>query len=142
MKKIIDGRRYDTDTAKMLGSDSFGARNDFSFWEEELYRKNTGEYFLHGYGGPMTRYAEAVDNNSWTWGERIFPLTIDAARKWAEDHLNADEYEKIFEVTEDSKKTVTFSLPEDAIEKIKQISGETRRPMSEILAEIIRKYRP
>ena len=142
MKKIINGRRYDTDSAKALAEASYSNRSDFNFWEETLYRKSTGEFFLYGEGGPASRYAQAVGQNSWSGGERIMPLSTEEAKKWAEENLSGEEYEKIFEVTEDSKKVVTFSLSEDVIEKIKQISGETRRPMSEILADMIRNYRP
>ena len=138
MKKIINGRRYDTASAKELGSNSYSNRSDFNFWEETLYRKSTGEFFLYGEGGPASRYAQAVGQNSWSGGERIMPLTTQEAQSWAEKNLSGDEYEKIFEVTEDSKKTVTFSLPEDAIEKIKREASGKNVSLSEYVAQVIR----
>ena len=63
MKKVINGKRYDTDTATLMGSDSFSNSRDFRHWIEELYRKNNGEYFLYGKGGAMTKYAKAVAAN-------------------------------------------------------------------------------
>ena len=49
MKKIIKGKVYDTDTARELASWANGGNwRDFSHLEETLYRKKTGEYFLHG----------------------------------------------------------------------------------------------
>lgn len=45
MKKIINGRRYDTDRAKEVGYDYYSNPGDFSYWRETLYRKNTGEFF-------------------------------------------------------------------------------------------------
>ena len=47
MKKIINGRLYDTGTAKEIGcyENGYGA-GDFRYYYESLYRKRTGEYFL------------------------------------------------------------------------------------------------
>ncbi len=97
MKRIIKGKKYDTETATKLGyACSNASRNDFSFWEEELYRKKTGEYFMYAFGGPATGYAELCGNNCWKSGERIYPLTIEKAKEWAERYLDVDEYEEIF----------------------------------------------
>lgn len=68
---------------------------DFSFWEEELYKKKTGEFFLHGTGGPMSKYREYICG-AYTEGEKITPLTEDEARQWAEHRLDGFEYEEIF----------------------------------------------
>ena len=139
MKKIINGKRYDTDTAKLIGEDWYSNRTDFSYWREELYRKNTGEYFLHGEGGPNSRYAESVGQNTWSGGEKIIPLSIEAAQKWAEEHLSADEYEKVFGVVEEdtAKRTVTFSLPETVIEQLKQAAQKSGMTMSDYVAQAI-----
>lgn len=123
MKKIINGKLYDTDTARRLGDyDNGGSWSDFGHFEEALYVKKTGEYFLHGEGGPMTRYAVATGTNSWSGGERIMPLTYDEAAAWAEEHLDADAFMEIFgPVPEgDDKKNVTFYLPVDLINQLKR----------------------
>lgn len=140
MKKIINGRRYDTDSAKFLGSNSYGNLRDFHHWHEELYRKNTGEFFLYGKGGPMSRYAEAVDANSWCGGERIIPLTVEAAKKWAEENLEADDYEKIFEVEEDTqnKRVVSLSLTEDVIAVISNMAASMGITKSEVVERAIK----
>ena len=127
MRKIICGKLYDTEKAKELGFwCNAGSWRDFSHKEETLYRKKTGEFFLYGQGGPMTNYAEATGTNSWSGGERIMPLTFQEARKWAEEKLQADEYEAIFgEVTEDeSKIQVCYSLSVGTTEKIKRLAAE------------------
>ena len=52
MKQIINGKKYDTETAERLACEDAGLPvNDFAYWCEELYRKKTGEFFLHGEGG-------------------------------------------------------------------------------------------
>lgn len=139
MKKIINGKRYDTNTAQKMGAFYHLDRRDFHYFWETLYRKTTGEYFLYGEGGPASKYAETVGMNEWSGGEKIMPLTVDAAKKWAEDHLDADEYEKIFGEVDESreKKTVTFSLPVGTVEKIKRIAAEQGVSMSELIASLI-----
>ena len=97
MKKIIAGKKYDTETAKALGEywNGFGF-NDFAYVSETLYLKRTGEFFLHGVGGASSKYSQRIGNNSYCSGERIIPLSEAEAREWAEEHLECDEYEKIF----------------------------------------------
>lgn len=141
MKKIINGRRYDTETAKALGYDDYLYPSDFGYWAETLYRKNTGEFFLYGTGGPASKYAESIGMNQWSGGSKIIPLSVEAAQKWAEEHLSADEYEKIFgEVTEEEKRTATFSLPEDVIEMIKRGAAEKGVKLSEYVADCVKAF--
>lgn len=95
MKKIIGGRKYDTDTARVVGGTSCGHPGDLGFWSEELYQKKTGEFFLHGEGGPMSKYARRTGQNEWSGGEEIIPLTEKEAREWVEKYMS-EEYEEIF----------------------------------------------
>lgn len=142
MKKIINNKKYNTETAKKLGSDDYpGSVTDFNYWCETLYQKRTGEFFLHGEGHGMSRYAERTADG-WGWGEQIIPLSVDEARKWSEDHLDADDYEKIFgEVAEDdSKRTVTFSISEEAIELLTRMASETGKSKSQIIDELIKEH--
>lgn len=143
MKKIIDGKLYNTETAKFLGEDSYSNASDFAHWSEELYQKRTGEFFLYGEGGPMSRYAQTIGQNEWSGGEQIQPLTVENARQWAEEHLSADEYESIFgEIAEDdSKKTVTFSIATDAVEILSRLASETGKTKSELVEEMIRNHK-
>lgn len=97
MKKIINGKKYNTETAKAVGywSNNYSYR-DFNYCEETLYQKRTGEFFLYGNGGAMSKYSQSCGQNSWCGGENIIPMTENAAKKWAEKHLTTDEYEEIF----------------------------------------------
>jgi hypothetical protein len=114
MKKIINKKLYDTDTAKELAVwDNDYYPNDFNYAVERLYRKRTGEYFLYGSGGGMSRYAEHTPSG-WGWGQQIIPMTYDEAQTWAEEHLTADEYAEIFGMPDegdDSKTVITITLP-------------------------------
>ena len=92
--------------------------------------------------GPMSKYAESTGQNQWTGGERIIPLSLEAAQEWAEKHLDGDEYEEIFGAVEEdeSKKVVTFSLPESIIELIKQGSQAKKMTLSDYVAEAVKAY--
>lgn len=93
MKKIIKNKVYDTDTAQKVGYWWNGhPKNNFSCTEEELYKKRTGEYFIHGWGGGASPYAEAVGTSGFGAGEKIIPLSFEAAMAWAEEKLDADIY--------------------------------------------------
>jgi hypothetical protein len=121
MKKIINNKLYDTETAKLLGTwDNNILPTDFGYIEEALYKKRSGTYFLHGKGGPMTAYAKSTGQNSWTGGEKIIPISYDMARQWAEEKLSADDYEKIFDLTEDGRVNLVVSVSPSAREKGKQ----------------------
>ena len=101
MKRIINGRLYDTDTARNIGSwsNNFGA-GDFKSCTEVLYQKKTGEYFLFGSGGAMTSYARDAEDGGITGGSEIIPFSKSQAKNWAKEHLSAEEYLKLFDTTE------------------------------------------
>lgn len=131
MKKVINGKLYDTDTAQELGFDG-GNYNSFSEWHEELYRKRTGEFFLYGNGGPMSKYAESVGDNSWSGGSKIIPLSVDSAREWAEKHLSADEYGEIFGMPDEDgeKSTLCASISSAVISVARTKAAEKSMTLS------------
>lgn len=127
MKKIINGKCYDTEKAEFLGYwCNTGDTRDFYHIREKLYRKNNGEFFLFGSGGPCTEYAVSEGSNSWSGGSKIIPLTWNQARKWAEKYLDGDEYEGIFgEVAEDdSKTTIPVSLSTEILKRVEQNASQ------------------
>ena len=97
MKKIINGKKYDTETAKAVGTyDNGHSSSDFQWLEETLYLKKTGEFFLGGSGGAMTRYSRQCSDITFPGGWNIVPLSIMEAKQWGERHLDATAYEDIF----------------------------------------------
>lgn len=140
MKKIIRGLMYNTETAKEMGWWNNGySRNDFSYEEEHLFKKRTGEFFIYGWGGPKSKYARATGLNSWTGDSDITPITYEEAQKWAKEKLSADEYESIFgEVTEDGSRTAQlFSLSTIAVEKLRVMASKEGKSMSSIVEKMI-----
>ena len=140
MKKIINGKRYDTETAEKMASWDNGMYGSFGYVEETLYRKKTGEFFIYGKGGARSQYAELVGSNLWSDGSAIMPVSFKNAQKWAEEHLDGDEYEAIFgEVEEtDEKRTATFSLTEATIERIARIAADKGITKSEVIEQLIK----
>lgn len=93
MKKIIDGKLYNTETARKLGEyeNMMDVRN-LAYCYEALYLKKTGEYFLFGEGGPESIYGKPDGRNEWRGNWDIRPQTEESAKRWSEDYLDADEY--------------------------------------------------
>ena len=132
MKKIIKGKLYDTETAKQVGRyDNGKYTNDFGYFSEDLYQKRTGEFFIDGYGGAFTKY-DGI--------EKITPISYTEAQEWAEEHLDGDDYIEIFgEPEEDtSKRTISLSLTESTISKIKQGASKAGVSMSEYIEQMLR----
>lgn len=137
MKKVINGRLYNTDTAEKLGSwENMNDYRNFHYFSETMYRKRTGEFFLHGEGGPASPYHERVDQNSYMGGERIRPLTPEEAREWAEEHMDADDYQRIFgEVSEGEGRTVlSVSMDAAVAERIRRMAAEQGLSVSELIS--------
>lgn len=141
MVKIINGKKYSTETAERVGfySNSPG-RNDFHWEEENLFKKRTGEFFLFCEGGPASIYCTWIDSHNRTSGDKIIPLTFEEAREWAEEHLDAEEYEEIFGEVEESGETkgVMYSLPVAAIERVKRVAQERRCSASQVIEDLIK----
>ena len=82
MKKIINGKMYNTETAKEIGS-----------WNNGRYRS---DFYYVGEGGAASRYAERCGGNSTCFGEDIIPLSSQDAKEWVERKLDADAYVELF----------------------------------------------
>ena len=97
MKKIINGRMYDTETAEKIEEWDNGIYgNDFRSCEETLYKKTKGEYFIYGSGGALSKYSIPCGNNSSSGSCDIIPLTEDEAKIWMEEKGDPDAYTEEF----------------------------------------------
>jgi hypothetical protein len=91
MKRVIEGKTYNTDTATLIGEASYGNHGDFHAWEEALYRTAKGAFFLVGSGGARTRWREQVSQNTWSGGEGMEAMIPPEALEWCERHgVDAD----------------------------------------------------
>jgi hypothetical protein len=146
MKKHIDGRTYNTATARALGTWSNEMGTKVTRCRETLHIKQNGEFFLHGNGGPDSKYAVSIGKGLWIAGEDIIPMDADAARAWAEHNLEAKEYEAIFgEVDEGpaddgtEKGYLTCYMSASVIAKIKRMATAAGKSPARIVEEAFRK---
>jgi hypothetical protein len=133
MKKIINGRLYNTETAKKCGEyEPNPYRSDFNWFCESLYQKKTGEFFLHGDGNAASPYSKSCGQNEWCGTEIIKPMSYTEAQEWAERHLTGDQYEEIFgEVSEDDTNVKTMiSTTAAEIEVIKRNAAKAGMTVS------------
>jgi hypothetical protein len=145
MRKVINGRTYNTETSKVIGTwDNNYPCNDFHSCEETLYKNAKGAYFLYGEGGPMSKYAKSAGQNSWTGGKEITPLTREEAQEWAEEHLDVDEYEAEFGMQEEAapsdlttRERVNFTIDTEIMARLRKYSADTGIPMARILDKAI-----
>lgn len=85
MKRIMDGKRYDTATAELIGEwDNGHYRSDFHYCEETLCKTPGGAYFLHGAGGALSPYSQAHGTSRGS-GDALQPMTADEAKAWLEE---------------------------------------------------------
>ena len=133
MKKIISGRRYDTQTAKLVGYTSYSTPGNLDYWCEDLYLKRTGEYFIHGQGGPMSKYLERTGENEWGYGHEIIPLSLSEAQEWIEKYLDADIYEELFGRVSEGKVQAATWVSEDVKGQIDDLRKEKGLTLVEII---------
>lgn len=140
MKKIVNGKVYDTGKARFLGGD--GGGDGFYRWSEELFQKRTGEFFLYGEGGPATKYAYSVGQNQWSGGSKIIPLDVKAARQWVEEHLDADDYEQIFGLPDEDAEPVLISmrLPAQLAAAARQRAAEDGIALTTVVERALTEY--
>lgn len=142
MTKIINGAKYSTETARCVASWDNGVPcSDFRHCSEDLYRTKSGKYFLHGDGGPMSRYAEQHGNDT-SGGERIMPMSEDQARTWAEDHVDGDTYELIFGVISEGDELlpINVQITPAAREKLDALKLSTGLNLGTLVSAAINAY--
>jgi hypothetical protein len=96
MRKLIDGKLYDTETATMIAETWNGLINsDFRNLDETIYKTKNGKYFLYGHGGAMTKYATSYGGST-GGGSDIIPLTEKEVKEYLENWGKTDKYFELF----------------------------------------------
>ena len=97
MKKTINGKTYNTETAKELATwtNTIYSR-DFNHYSETLYQRRDGSLFVYGVGGPESKYAKWV-GNGYSGGKDIQPVTKEEAIALVVERANGSEQESILE---------------------------------------------
>lgn len=102
MKKIIEGKLYNTETAEKIGGIYHGNYGDLNYWDNELYVTKKGAYFMTWEGGANSQYAEHIAHDKITGGEGMAVMTEDEAKNWAMENLDAEEYIEAFGEVEEA----------------------------------------
>ncbi len=106
MKKIVNGIRYDTTKAVLIGkANNLGSgaktRTVMTFWEAWLYVLPRSEhYFLFGRGGSMSRFGQAAGKNTFGGAgmfQDLIPMTKTEAYQWCYMYLGAEIAKSHFE---------------------------------------------
>lgn len=132
MYTVIKNKVYDTKTARQI------AKCEYESITETLYRKQTGEYFLH-------LYDEAAGDDDkragWKGKEKIAPYDFETARAWAELSLDKEHYAKLFEGTTDETDTVamTVKMKKASAAKLRKLQSETGESVSDLLERAVAK---
>jgi hypothetical protein len=94
-KRIINRIRYDTTKSDLISYwDNGCSQGDFGWCQEWLYKTpkrphapHGGSWFLHGLGGPASRYASCGEGDrASSDGGGLIPLTENEAIEWCEEH--------------------------------------------------------
>lgn len=139
MKKVISGVLCDTETAKMLGEYEHEHKSSFHWYVERLYRTKSGKYFIYGEGHAASPYARKVAQSEWAPGEAIKLMPPEAARQWAEDHLDAGEYIAAFGEPEEMSSVL---IAEETKTKLVELKRRTGKDIDRLIAEAVDRYEP
>ena len=113
MKKMIDGKRYDTSAARKIG---YGMTNEGSI--KCLYVKRNAEAFL-------------------TDGKTAEPITHKNAMQWAiENHLST-EYNAAIKYAESEKKQISIYLTVENERNLELLSAQWEMSRSEVIDSMI-----
>jgi hypothetical protein len=98
MRKVIDRKVYDTETAELIHKwDNGYFPSDFEWCREELYRTPKGNFFILGSGGAKSKYAVPVGSSGWSGSSgNIIPVSKERAIEWLEDHGGSEKIIELF----------------------------------------------
>jgi len=96
MRRVINGKVYDTETATRVDYYQFSGGNDFRYMREDLYVTKKGNWFIEYEGGPMSKYVVDAGNGSRCGSDGIKALTANEAYDWLEKNECTNAIEEYF----------------------------------------------
>lgn len=147
MRYQRDGKLYDTATAKViLVRESRVPKTSPAFYEQTLYRKRTGEFFLHGVGGPESPAARFTrpGQSKPEGGEFIQPVDAIGAREFVEEFggRRAGELLDAYFGTrpQEVRITAVIDAQADAMLRRLQDTDPTARSQGAIISKALKAY--
>ena len=106
MKKTINGKMYNTDTAIWVDSLIINSRDSWNNISEDLYTTKNDNFFLSGYGESNTKWAVKFGqykDKRGTLTSDIQAITKEEALAWCEKNSDAETIEEHFsEIVEEA----------------------------------------
>ncbi len=121
MKRVIKGKRYDTDKATLIGEHVSADPGQEGCTRETLYKKRGGEYFVR-VQGPYTLDA-------------LIPLSVKEAASWVMDNKGRAAYMEEFESQGFTTISVTLTL--DCKRKLDRIANDNHVPRYTVIDNLI-----
>ena len=111
MKKVISGRLYNTETARLTGYwESAGSTSDFSHTRGRAVSQAHRGIFSVWQRRPHEQILPQLREQRVVRRRGYHPSYLGSGRKWAEDHLDVEEYEELFGETCEDDGTEILSL--------------------------------
>lgn len=110
MKKIIKGKVYDTEKATLIARadhDNIKDANNLKC-KQALYRKKTGEFFVHLEGPSLTLHD--IFGGEFRQNRGIYPMTYKQAQLFVEKELSADTWTNLFGDPDEDSEDVALNL--------------------------------
>lgn len=125
MKKIINKKVYDTEKAKFI----YKFESDLSDYVHTIYKKRTGEYFVHCIGY----------NSFGIPHETIDPVTVDSVKKMLSPSKYKEVYDKEFGIV-DENVILSLSLTDENSKKVREFASKDGVSISAAVNAIISIY--
>jgi hypothetical protein len=123
MKRIIDGKTYNTETATRLAEAVMHPQEDALF--DDLYLTRHGAFFRHF--GDLSLHADHPDFM------RLEPLDPADAQKWLERHDFVDVIEKLFGTQPEAgeaESRVTVRMPDSLKSRIEKLAASNNQSLN------------
>lgn len=96
MKRIINGKLYDTDNAEMICEYGYGYQGDFGYVRRSLYKSSGGQFFFEYSGGPMSEYGKQSGPNEKSGSSGIELISETDAKDFIEANGTVEDYVTAF----------------------------------------------
>ena len=109
MKRIINQKRYNTDSARVVATAG----------KVTLYRKQTGEFF----------FCDEVN---------IIPVTLEEAGAWGKENMAEEDYNRIFLGSGgDGKKQINVTVSMETYNRLRLMQMTQKKDLNKIIEELI-----
>lgn len=109
MKRIINQKRYNTDSARVVATAG----------KVTLYRKQTGEFF----------FCDEVN---------IIPVTLEEAGAWGQENMPEEDYNRIFLGSGgDGKKQINVTVSMETYNRLRLMQMTQKKDLNKIIEELI-----